>query len=259
MPTTSICLSGRARDLGANPVRERTQIESSSGIERTSDYDLFLAHPPANRATAGALYDLLQPDLRVFLAGRSLSPGDRWEQAIAAAQRNSRAAGLLISPQADASWYLGDECITAISLHRAAPDEHPIVPVLIAAGIPLPRCLAGIEPIIAPAAGDLAGVAAQLRQRLAAFPRVAAPWRTPPLDRRANGDHVRLYDRLGQLTDAVFEQIVASATLDRSSFAPRTTTLAQRALDIAQLAALDPRLCQRVSTELDRHAPWTRR
>jgi hypothetical protein len=128
-----------------------------------------------------------------------------------------------------------------------------------AAGIPLPRCLGDIEPIVAPAAGDLAGVAAQLRELLAALPRVAAPWSTEPLDRRASGDHVRLYDRLGQLTDAVFEQIVARAKIDRSSFAPRTAALAQRALDIAQLAALDPTLCQRVSIELDRHAPWTLR
>jgi hypothetical protein len=29
-------------------------------------------------------------------------------------------------------------------------------------------------------------------------------------------------------------------------------------LDIAQLAALDPTLCRRVSAELDRRAPWTR-
>jgi hypothetical protein len=52
---------------------------------------------------------------------------------------------------------------------------------------------------------------------------------------------------------------VARAKIDRSSFAPRTAALAQRALDIAQLAALDPALCQRVSIELDRHAPWTLR
>jgi hypothetical protein len=318
-----LAASSRARDLGDGPERERSQRESPSGNERTSEppaheardatgttavratsqpmgssawpavaaapardardgsttsgravsrpigsggwpavaepYDLFLAHPSANRATASALYDLLQSDLRVFLACRSLSPSDRREQAVAAAQRNSRAAVLLISPQADASWYLGDECITAITLHRAAPDVHPILPVLLAAGIPLPRCLSDIEPIVAPAAGDLAGVAAQLRELLAALPRAAAPWSTAPLDRRANGDHVRLYARLGQLTDAVFEQIVARAKIDPSSFAPRTAALAQRALDIAQLAALDPALCQRVSTELDRHAPWTRR
>ena len=283
------------------PVRERTQRESPSRNERTSEppehdargvtgtttvlalpqpmrsgarpsvaaapardawdgrYDLFLAHPPANRASASALYDLLQPDLRVFLACRSLSPSDRWEQAVAAAQRNSRTAVLLVSPQADASWYLGDECITAITLHRAAPDVHRILLVLLAAGVPLPRCLGDIKSIIAPAAGDLAGVAAQLRELLAALPRAAAPWGTPSLDHRANGEHVRLYDRLGQLTDTGFEQIVASAKIDRSSFAPRATALALRALDIAQLAALDPTLCQRVSTELDRHAPWTRR
>jgi hypothetical protein len=231
-----------------------------SGWPAAADpYEVFLAHPSANRASASALYDLLQPDLRVFLACRSLAPSDRREHTVAAAQRNSRAAVLLISRQADASWYLGDECITAITLHRAAPEQYQIIPVLLTAGIPVPRCLGDIEPIVAPAAGGLAYVAAQLRELLAALPRAAAPWRTAPLDRRGNGAHVQLYDRLGQLTDAVFEQIMARANIDRGSFAPRTAVLAARALDIAQLAALDPILCRRVATELDRHAPWTRR
>ena len=262
--------SGAWPSAAAAPARDARDGSTASGrpVSRpigsgrwpaaAEPYDLFLAHPSANRATASALYDLLQSDLRVFLACRSLSPGDPREQAVAAAQRNSRAAVLLISAQADASWYLGDECITAITLHRAAPDAYQILPVLLAAGIPLPRCLGDIEPIVAPAAGDLASVAARLRELLATLPRAAAPWSTAPLDRRPNGEHVRLYDRLGQLTDAAFEQIVARAKIDRSSFAPRTAALAQRALDIAQLAALDPTLCQRVSIELDRHAPRTR-
>lgn len=248
----------RARDTSPRLTRAPSQ-PTGSGTWPTAaaPYDLFVSHPAANRATASALYDLLQPDMCVFLAARSLSHSDRREQAISAAQRNSRASVLLISRQADACWYLGDEVTTAIALHRATTGAHRILPVLLGAGIARPRCLSAVEPIVA-TAGDLSSAAAQLRALGAALPPFTAPWSTAPPERRANGEHVRLYDRLCKLTDAVFEQIVTHAKIDRDSFAPRTASLADRALDIALLAALDPALCRRISTELDRRAPWTR-
>lgn len=253
-----------ARDVHATTARATSQRTGSGAVPMAAEpYDLFLAHPPANKASARALYDLLQRDLRVFLASRSLSPGDRLEPAVAAAQRSSHATVLLISPHADAAWYLGDEIITAIALHRAAPKAHRLVPVLLEASLALPSCLGHVEPIVAPSVGDLRGVAARLRDLVAALPRGAAPWSAAPpgplSDRRGSCDHVRLYDRLGRLSDAALEQIVALAGIERGSLAPRTAALSERALDIAQLAALDPTLCRRVSAELDRRAPWTRR
>jgi hypothetical protein len=60
-------------------------------------YDLFLAHPSADKPSARALYDLLQPDVRAFLDERSLPPGAHWDQEIPAAQRASQATVVLIS------------------------------------------------------------------------------------------------------------------------------------------------------------------
>ena len=67
-----------------------------------------------------------------------------------------------------------------------------------------------------------------------------------------------LYDRLSRLTDTIFELILFHARLDRSLIAPRITPLADRILDVAQLAAVDQDLCRRLAAELDRQAPWTR-
>jgi len=244
-----------ARDLIAATTRATAQPMMAT------PYDLFVGHPPANQASARALYDLLKRDLHVFLASRSLSPGDRL--ATAAAHRSSRATVLLISPYADAAWYLGDEIVTAIALHRAAPHAHGLVPVLLEAGLALPRSLCHVEPIIAPDIGGLEGVAARLRDLLAALPRDAAPRAAEPAgfrgDRGGSYDLLGLYDRLSQLSDATLEQIVALTGLERGSLAPRSAALAERALDIAQLAALDPTLCRRISAELDRRARWTQR
>src|SRR4029077_8402198 len=86
------------------PVKPVQPSAIPSGIR----YDLFLAHSPEGRPSAEALYSLLQGQIRVFLAERSMSPGDRWDRQIAAAQRASRATAILIAQDADDSWYLGD-------------------------------------------------------------------------------------------------------------------------------------------------------
>lgn len=101
----------------------------------------------------------------------------------------------------------------------------------------------------------LTGVAERLRELVAALSLAATAPRTlllPAADRRAGCDPFRVHERLCQLTDAMFEQIAAQAGIDRDSFAPRAAPLAERALDIALLVALDPVLCRRLSTELDR-------
>jgi TIR domain len=116
-----------------------------------------------SKANAEALFDRLQPDVRVFLDSRSLQPGDHWHRQIPAAQRASRATVILISVLADAAWYLSDEIVSAIALHRAAPTEHLLVPVLLEPGLKLPYGLAAIQAIDATTAGGLDGVAAQLR------------------------------------------------------------------------------------------------
>ncbi|HEX2690091.1 MAG TPA: CHAT domain-containing protein [Kofleriaceae bacterium] len=249
--------------LDIRPSAARTAAQptgSGTWPAGAGSYDLFLVHAPAHKASASALYDLLQPVVRVFLACRSLSTHERREQAVSAAQRSSYATVLLIWPRTELTWYLSDEIITAIALHRAAPNAHQLLAVRFGAGAGLPRCFREVETLAAPA-GDLTGVAERLRELVAALSPAAAAPRTlllPALDRRAGCDPFRVHERLCQLTDAMFEQIAAQAGIDRGSFASRAAPLAERALDIALLVALDPVLCRRLSTELDRRAPWTR-
>lgn len=229
-------------------------------VSRSATYDLFLAHPSADKPSARALYVLLQPDILVFLDERSLPPGAHWDQEIPAAQRASRATVVLISSHADTAWYLRDEIVTAIALHRAAPAAHGLVPVLIEPGAALPYGLSNVQAIDAAAAGGLAGVAARLREVVAGLRgQAVVPPATPEVGGGGAGrcDHVRLHERLSRLPDVVFEQILFYVQIDRSLITPPTARLATRVLDVAQLAAFDQDLCRRIAAELDRRAPWT--
>jgi hypothetical protein len=241
---------------------ERRSTPPGAGPAAPERYDLFLAHPPVNKASAQALYDLLQSDVRVFLACRSLSPSEHREDAIATAQRAARATVLMVSPHASAAWFLGDEILAAMALHRASPDAHRLVAVLLEPGIALPHRLGNVEAIDAATVGFLPGVAVRLRKLVAAMRQDAAPWSAPSgpaRDSPARCDHLQLYDRLSQLSETMFEQIVVHAGIDRGSVAPRAAALAERALDVALLAAFDPALFRKVSAELDLRARWTRR
>lgn len=255
-------------DDGVTVITHPPAQRMSSPLEAASDYyDLFLAHPSDNKATAGALFDLLQLDVRVFLAGRSLQPSGEWDQDVLTAQHASRATVVLVSRHSDAAWYLGDELITALALHRVSPDAHRLVPVLLEPGIAVPLSIRHVAAIDATAVGGLASVAKRLcgeveGMRLRARPvgRMSEPARSAQTDRICTRrDHFRLYERLSRLADTVFEQIVLNAGIEGGSLALRSAALTERALDVAQLAALDPALARRVAAELDRRAPWTRR
>jgi hypothetical protein len=71
-------------------------------------------------------------------------------------------------------------------------------------------------------------------------------------------DHVRLHDRLLKLPDALFEQILLVANVDRSLCSGRSAALAERVLEVARLAQADLALCRRLAALLDERAPWTR-
>jgi hypothetical protein len=145
----------------------------------TIRFDLFLAYASGGKATAEALYDLLHPGVRVFLDCRTLQPGDRWDLEIPAAQRASRATVVLISSHADQIWFRADEVVTAIDLHRAAPTEHLVVPVVLEPGLTVPYGLRTVQSIVATADGGLPGVAAQLVELVTGV-RTAPPRPAPP-------------------------------------------------------------------------------
>jgi hypothetical protein len=58
------------------------------------------------------------------------------------------------------------EIVTAIALHRAAPDAHRIIPVLLAPGISLPYGLSQVQSLDA-SSDALASVAVRLRELVA--------------------------------------------------------------------------------------------
>ena len=210
--------------------------------------DVCLLFPAASKATAHALRDLLRPDVRVAPAPRASDSGDR----IA-----TRATVLLLSRQAEGAWFLGEEIMAAIAAHQAAPSALRLIVVALEPKLSVPRGLAGAERIEATALGGLAGVAARLRQMAPAI-RARPPHAWKPAG-RARRDHFRVYDRLCELSGAVVEQVASRAGVARDRFAPATATVAERALDLAQLAALDWPLCCRLIRELDSVAPVRRR
>jgi hypothetical protein len=236
-------------------------------------YDLFLAHAGVDKDQAIALYHRLQPDVRVFLDCKSLQPGDVWPKELARAQRASLATVILLSPRADAAFYLCDEVHTAIALHRAHPDEHRAVPVYLD-GIPRDpterlyglRALHGID---LPAEGGMDGVAARLRElvaKLRTLPPPSPPPTMPPpapesptagTQTHAPVDPTALYERLTKLNDSQFETLLFHAGLPRAHIHPNTATLAQRALDAVLLVQQGgPELAERVLSALGRVAPW---
>lgn len=248
-----------AAPTAANSTAANSMPRPPAGASDPVRFDLFLAHPSSEKPAASALYDLLQPDVRVFLDARSLQPGDRWDREIPAAQRAARATVVLVSSKGDAAWYLGDEIVSGIEAHRAAPGAHLLVPVVLEPGVPLPFGLRGVHAIDVAAVGGLVGVAAQLRQLVARFrDQPATPPVVPTRPAATAVDARALYDRLLKVTDALFEQIVFLAGVDRSLVSARTAPLSERALDVSQLAALDAALGARVAEHLDRRAPWTR-
>jgi hypothetical protein len=233
--------------------------EPQAEVLEATPGELFLAHPPANKATAAALYDLLEPYVGVFLASRSLQPSEHWDEEVMAAQRAARAIALVISRQSDPAWYFSPAILSAVSLHRASPSSQRLVLVVLDPDIRVPHLLRDVPTIEVSPAGGLAGVVDRLRAHtlhLRSHPRASSA--PAAVTTRTRSDPFRLYDRLGRLTDAVFDQIVGHAGLDRGALAASTAPLAERALDVALRAAVEPMLYRRVLAQLDRRAPWTR-
>lgn len=92
-------------------------------------WDFFLAHAGADEEAAESLYDYLVGRCRVFLGSRDLRPGDNWDTALAAAQRQSLVTVVLVSTGTEAAYYQREEIAAAIALAREDPGGHRVVPI----------------------------------------------------------------------------------------------------------------------------------
>ncbi|HST61563.1 MAG TPA: toll/interleukin-1 receptor domain-containing protein [Longimicrobium sp.] len=94
-------------------------------------WDLFIAYASTDRTQAETLYDLLAPELHVFMDARSLQPGDDWPQVIPAALRAASIIVVMVSPRVDMAYYANEEVAIAIDLARRSPDRYRVVPVVL--------------------------------------------------------------------------------------------------------------------------------
>jgi diguanylate cyclase (GGDEF)-like protein len=93
------------------------------------EYDVFVAYARKDRHFAEKLYEALCQRLQVFLDTKCLLPGDRWPEAIPAAQRHSRMTLVIVSPKADTAYYQSEEVAAAIDLMRVPDQHHRVVPL----------------------------------------------------------------------------------------------------------------------------------
>ena len=164
---------GDAPPAGASGTRAPGQQIRPASIPSSARYDLFLAHSPGGRPSANALYSLLQgatialPPLRQRGGDVLLLAEHFLAQAAAALRRpvwslHARARERLLAHHWPGNVRLGAEIVTAIELHRAAPDTHRIIPVLLAQGVSVPYGLSHVQ--VLDASGDtLPNVAIRLR------------------------------------------------------------------------------------------------
>jgi hypothetical protein len=235
--------------------------------------DLFLAHAGPDTSAAEQLFDLLAPDIRVWLDARSLLPGDEWPVEIPRAQRAAMATVILVSRNADHAFYLRDEIHTAVALHRTFPGQHRVVAVFLdgrpSDPMQVPYGLRGLHTLDAVAAGGLAGIARDLRALVATLrtrdlgapsPPLPPPVTPPPAPRPgpAPPTSAVLFERLCRLTlGGQIDAVILHAGLPRQDIAPPLATINQRALDIALIVDEGgAAMAARVAAAIAKVAPW---
>ncbi len=115
----------------------------TSSIENLK-YDVFIAYAAADQERAIQLYTALTPDLSVFVAAKSLKPGDPWDIILPAAQRNSLVTVVLISESTKYSYYEQEEIVRAINLTRNIQSNHTVIPVILSKRVKLDRLPYGL-------------------------------------------------------------------------------------------------------------------
>jgi len=152
------------RDPRARP---RSAVALCNLLAPAKKWDLFIAYAASDRAHADQLYALLCNRYRVFIDHRCLLPGDNWDAALSAAQRDALITVVLVSAKTEEAYYQREEVAAAIDLARKDPDTHRVVPVYLDAasahslpyGLRIKHGIPGEDATRLQAAGDkLAGL-----------------------------------------------------------------------------------------------------
>jgi len=94
------------------------------------EYDVFLSHNSADKATVEALASRLRDaGLSVWLDSWSLIPGEPWQEALEEGLKSSRTVVIAIGPEGIGPWQ-NEEMRTAIDT-RARDPERRVIPLLL--------------------------------------------------------------------------------------------------------------------------------
>jgi len=99
--------------------------------DRNFKYHLFISHSVADSDIAQQLYFSLNQFYKVFCDLETLEPGDRWDETIAQAQRESLITVVLISPNTEPSYYQHEEIAIGLELSRQRKRTHRVIPVYV--------------------------------------------------------------------------------------------------------------------------------
>lgn len=118
--------------LAADPTaRPRSATALCELLSPSKKWDVFIAYASSDRAVANAIFEGLSDKWRVFLDHKRLLPGDDWDAALSAAQRDALVTVVLVSQNTEGAYYQREEVAAAIDLARRNPESHRVVPIYI--------------------------------------------------------------------------------------------------------------------------------
>lgn len=142
-------------------------------------YDVFIAHSSQDKPHALAFKQALSDAGISSFIDEDMLPGTAWDDAIPAAQKQSRVTAVLISDNTEKAWYAREEIVAAVELCRADERLHQVVPIYLDGDVPaeLPYGLKRIVGISLPISGGWSKVSRRIRQLLDALadPSTLAP------------------------------------------------------------------------------------
>jgi len=134
--------------LGGAGEARLVEVRELKNARGRAEYDAFIAAAGSDTVFSKGVYDALTTaGVNVFLASRSLDPGDVWDEAIPGALDRSNTVLVVVSSNTQKNWYQLDQIAAAIE--RAQERGVSVIPILIdgASAKSLPYGLRRVEPM----------------------------------------------------------------------------------------------------------------